>query len=160
VDIFEYFQRGNSIVQNLHWDGYGAEHKSVGSGNKTFEGSTEDYHVFAVEWKPDAYIFYIDGKESWRSSAKVSQVPGYIKLTDEVGDWAGNIVAANLPDYFLVDYVRVYQKKPATVLFVPALGHGKNFSARTGISPTMLFVDLQGRLIGGGLQVKPWAELK
>jgi len=38
----------------------------------------------------------------------VCQVPLYIKLSDEVGDWAGDIKKVKLPDEFLVDYVRVY----------------------------------------------------
>ena len=38
----------------------------------------------------------------------VCQVPEYIKLSDEIGDWAGDIKKAKLPDAFLVDYVRVY----------------------------------------------------
>jgi len=32
----------------------------------------------------------------------------YIKLSDEIGDWGGDITQAKLPDRFLVDYVRVY----------------------------------------------------
>ena len=38
----------------------------------------------------------------------VCQVPLYIKLSDEIGKWGGDITKANLPDRFLVDYVRVY----------------------------------------------------
>ncbi len=36
------------------------------------------------------------------------QVPLYIKLSDEIGKWGGDIGKAKLPDEFLVDYVRVY----------------------------------------------------
>ncbi len=36
------------------------------------------------------------------------QVPEYIKLSDEIGKWGGDISKAKLPDSFLVDYVRVY----------------------------------------------------
>lgn len=115
VDIMEYPFRGNTIVQNLHWNGYATGHKSVGSGDVTVSGSMDDYHTYAVEWTPQAYVFFIDGKESWRSSAKVSQVSGYVKLTDEVGDWAGNIAQAALPDYMRVEYVRVYQKPAVTL---------------------------------------------
>ena len=32
----------------------------------------------------------------------------YIKLSDEIGTWAGDITEADLPDPFYVDYVRVY----------------------------------------------------
>jgi hypothetical protein len=32
----------------------------------------------------------------------------YIKLSDEIGDWSGDITKAKLPNQFLVDDVRVY----------------------------------------------------
>lgn len=35
-------------------------------------------------------------------------MPGYTLLSDEVGKWGGDIAKAQLPDEFLVDYVRVY----------------------------------------------------
>jgi hypothetical protein len=35
-------------------------------------------------------------------------MPLYLKLSDEIGNWAGDITHAALPDQFLVDYVRVY----------------------------------------------------
>ena len=55
------------------------------------------------------YTFYVDGKEVWRSKAGgVSQVPEYLKLTEEIGKWGGDITKAQLPDFFEVDYVRVY----------------------------------------------------
>ena len=68
----------------------------------------EGWHTFGLWWKPDEYIFYVDGKETWRTKKAVSQVSEYIKLSDEIGDWAGDIKKATLPDQFLVDYVRVY----------------------------------------------------
>ena len=51
----------------------------------------------------------LDGKEMWRTDAGgVCQVPEYLKLSDEIGNWAGDITKASMPDQFLVDYVRVY----------------------------------------------------
>ena len=51
-------------------------------------------------------------RRAWRSSAGgVSQVPEFIKLTEEIGTWGGEIQKASLPDYFEVDYVRVYEAK-------------------------------------------------
>jgi hypothetical protein len=35
-------------------------------------------------------------------------MPRYIKLSDEIGDWGGDINKAELPDEFQADYVRVY----------------------------------------------------
>ncbi len=56
-------------------------------------------------------MFYIDGKETWRTNKAVSKRSEYIMLSLEVGTWAGDIAKAQLPDSFHVDYVRVYQKK-------------------------------------------------
>ena len=70
---------------------------------------TEGFHTYGLLWLPAEYVFYVDGTEAWRSSAGgVCQVPEFLKLTNEIGDWAGDIKKANLPDYFEVDYVRVY----------------------------------------------------
>jgi hypothetical protein len=32
----------------------------------------------------------------------------YIKLSDEIGKWGGDVTKAKLPDHFMADYVRVY----------------------------------------------------
>ncbi|HCE42187.1 MAG TPA: hypothetical protein DET40_01395 [Lentisphaeria bacterium] len=119
IDIFEGFGKSTKINHALHWDGYGKEHKS--KGNKVIvPGIDEGYHVYSLEWNEKEYIFFIDGKESWRSNAGgVSKVPAYVKVTAElstekwaIGDnWAGNPEKALYPDYFQVDYVKVYRKK-------------------------------------------------
>jgi alpha-L-fucosidase len=109
IDIMEKPWREDKITQNLHWDGYGKEHKHAGTGQITIPGVSEGFHTFALYWTPEQYVFYVDGKETWRTSAGgVSQVPEYAKLTEEIGKWGGDITKADLPDYFVVDYVRVY----------------------------------------------------
>jgi beta-glucanase (GH16 family) len=108
IDIMEKPWRDDRVQHALHWDGYGKEHKSEGKV-ATVSGVMEGWHTFALLWKSDEYVFYVDGKETWRTNAGgVCQVPLYIKLSDEIGDWAGDIKKAELPDAFLVDYVRVY----------------------------------------------------
>jgi len=110
IDIMEKPWLEDKITQNLHWDGYGKEHKHAGK-ESTIPGLSEGFHTFGLHWKPDEYVFYVDGKEVWRTSAGgVSQVPQYAKLTEEIGKWGGDITKANLPDYFVVDYVRVYDE--------------------------------------------------
>lgn len=109
IDIMEKaWAKEDRINHALHWDGYGEFHKSEGK-EVVIPGLSQDFHSFGLDWRPEQYVFYVDGKESWRNVAGgVSQVPAYAKLTDEVGDWAGDIAEAALPDYFYVDYVRVY----------------------------------------------------
>ena len=109
IDIMEKPWLEDKITQNLHWDGYGAAHKNAGGKISTIPGISEGFHTFGLHWKSDEYVFYVDGKETWRTNAGgVSQVPQYMKLTEEIGKWGGDIKKAKLPDYFVVDYVRVY----------------------------------------------------
>ncbi len=109
IDIMEKPWREDKITQNLHWDGYGKAHKSAGTGQIVIPGVSEGFHTFGLHWTPQEYVFYVDGKETWRTSAGgVSRVPEYAKLTEEIGTWGGDIKKATLPDYFVVDYVRVY----------------------------------------------------
>ena len=113
IDIMEtaYLERGE--VQNtLNWDGYGYRHKA--SGNVTdidvYDGK---YHTFSLLWTEKEYVFYIDGKESWRTDAAEAlgtcEVPLFVKISSETGSWTGIPNPDDLPDKMLVDYVRVYE---------------------------------------------------
>ncbi|MCO5053754.1 MAG: glycoside hydrolase family 16 protein [Verrucomicrobiae bacterium] len=111
IDIVEMPWRDGRLTCNLHWDGYGKDHKSAGHKFSLPE-TTTGFHTYGLLWLPTEYVFYVDGKEVWRSDAGgVSQVPEFLKLTNEIGTWAGDIKSAQLPDYFEVDYVRVYDFK-------------------------------------------------
>ena len=37
--------------------------------------------MFSVEWSPGGYVFRIDGRETWRTSAGVSRRPEYLILS-------------------------------------------------------------------------------
>ncbi len=58
--------------------------------------------------------------ETWRTSVGgVSQVPAFILLSDEMGNMGWGVPGipnppedAILPDYFYIDYVRVYEYVP------------------------------------------------
>ena len=108
IDIMEEPWLDERVPHTFHWDGYGKDHKSEGHVAKV-PGVMNGFHTFGLWWKPDEYIFYADGKDTWRSKAGgVCQVQEYMLLSDEIGTWAGDIAKAKLPDQFLVDYVRVY----------------------------------------------------
>jgi beta-glucanase (GH16 family) len=108
IDIIEKPWLDNRVQQTLHWDGYGEHHKSQGHVAQV-EKVMQGFHTFGLWWKPGEYGYYVDGVETWRTSAGgVSQVPEYILLSDEIGKWGGDIHKAKLPDQSEVDYVRVY----------------------------------------------------
>lgn len=113
VDIIEsIYNEQNRANHALHWDGYDAAHKK--SAKELFNVSLYDgeFHTFGLHWTKDEYVFYIDGKETWRTNAGgVCQNPQYMKLTTEAASWAGHMDTSNLPKQMLVDYVKVYSEK-------------------------------------------------
>jgi beta-glucanase (GH16 family) len=80
-----------------------------------------DFHLYAVEWEPDAVRFYVDSnlyatfrQSDWPAGGKwVFDHPFFIILNLAVGgDWPGPPDAsAKFPQVMLVDYVRVYTKR-------------------------------------------------
>lgn len=89
-----YYQ--NSVTHAIHIDGYDETIKSIGSDHYHIEDLYDEFHVYGVEWTPYEYIFYIDGKETWRTNItpdkneegkeynNVSHVPEYFILSCEV----------------------------------------------------------------------------
>lgn len=70
------------------------------------------YHVFSVEWTPSAYIFRIDGKESWRSTRGVSGQPQYAILSLLSSDYELARLEGGdkkLPQHMHVDWVRIWE---------------------------------------------------
>ena len=109
IDIMEWPHRDGRVQHTLHWDGYGDAHESEGFLSRPPGVTDGGFHTFALWWSSEEYVFYVDGKETWRTKAGgVCQVPLYLKLSEEIGPWAGDIKKAILPDRFIVDYVRVY----------------------------------------------------
>ena len=112
VDIYEsaYYSK-KQIQHTLNWDGYGAAHKSDGSvvDADVYDGK---YHTFSLLWTEDEYVYYIDGKETWRTDAAKAKgtckVPLYMIISSETGGWTGVPEVSALPDSMKIDYVRVY----------------------------------------------------
>lgn len=111
IDIMEKPWLDGRLNHAIHWDGYGPRHKAEARQVEAL-GSMEGWHTYSLLWTEKEYVFYVDGVETWRTKAGgVCRQPLFIKLSDEIGPWGGDIKKANLPDEFLVDYVRVYDLK-------------------------------------------------
>ena len=112
IDIIETGECARRGVNHaIHWDGYGAAHKSVSKILPKRADLYEGWHTYGFQWTPDEYIFYIDGEETWRTSEPgICEQPGYMKLTTEFGSWAAPIVEEELPDYCRIDWVRVWRE--------------------------------------------------
>jgi beta-glucanase (GH16 family) len=114
---------------SFYWDGYGADMKRLSTG-RFIPGLGEGFHVFALEWTPTAYRFYVDGQLVWEPanapishrgefivlSSEVESAPGFSGLVPEGGFGARGDGTPQM----IVDYVRVYQvvPEPASALLL------------------------------------------
>ena len=120
IDIMENIGKEPSVNHgSIHGPGYtggdGIEaNTSLGGGKKL----SDDFHLYAAEWEPDAVRFYLDDQlyaTQTRASLKPGQKwvfdhPFFLLLNVAVGgDWPGNPDASTVfPQTMLADYVRVY----------------------------------------------------
>ncbi len=112
-DIMECFKAGTITTGNI-MNGYGKQFAQDGRIKYDLEPTEDGWHYFGMEWTPDEYIFYCDGKETTRCNAHVSQVPQFILLTTEVQGYRSSkpykIEGGFVDDAFIADFVRVYDR--------------------------------------------------
>lgn len=113
-DILEHLTRWGPFRYNIamHWDGYGKEHKAIGSSNIYIQTDKEGFVTTGMLWLPGSVAYYFNGQEvaRWESDF-ISKVPSHMMFTLPQGGWDNNAVDdATLPDDFVVDYVRVWQR--------------------------------------------------
>ena len=70
-----------------------------------------NYHVFSVEWTPTQYVFRIDGRETWRTSAGISSVPQYPILSLLSSDYELENLGSDslLPQHMYVDWLQFWE---------------------------------------------------
>jgi beta-glucanase (GH16 family) len=120
IDIMENIGKEPSTVHgSIHGLGYTKDieaHYTL-PGEKKF---SDDFHLFALEWEPDALRFYVDNNlyvTRTHADLHPDQVwefnqPFFVILNLAVGgDWPGNPDASTtFPQTMFVDYVRVYRR--------------------------------------------------
>ena len=116
IDVIEWFGTGSSGLSSGVWSYAGGTQTKVAEallGDGAAYGSdwTGSYHVFSVEWTPTEYVFRIDGRETLRTSAGVSQTEEYLILSLLVSNFESlRITPDALPQTMNVDWVRVWQR--------------------------------------------------
>ncbi|CAM3634793.1 glycoside hydrolase family 16 protein [Nocardioides zeicaulis] len=124
IDVIEYFgdkHPQGGLTSFIHWY-KGQRLIKTGSwikDSKSFlknkgDGWSKNYHVFSVQWTPKAIIMRIDGKETWRTSARVSKAQQYLILSLLASDYeALEMPDSKLPQHMYVDWVRVWETPQA-----------------------------------------------
>lgn len=122
IDIMENLGHAPArIYGSMHGPGYSGAHSLTASyvlpGTGTF---ADNFHIFAVEWEPNAVRFYVDDvlyatqtpKNIPSGAAWVYDHPFFLLLNLAVGgNWPKDPDRTTVsPSFMLVDYVRVYSK--------------------------------------------------
>jgi beta-glucanase (GH16 family) len=108
----------NRTHHAIHWDGYGADHKSAGTMSApNFGNLNESWHTYALEWTPSGYTYSIDGVQTHRITKAVSARDHHLILSNAIfpaGGWTsgppsgGYGTLAEKKHGMDLDYVRVY----------------------------------------------------
>lgn len=91
---------------------YGEDNSQVG---RTTTGDFTQWHNYAVEWLPDRVVFYIDGREVFRTTdpETIPPRPMHLAMQQDIGPYGNDWIPARderTPETldFQVDWVRIY----------------------------------------------------
>lgn len=112
LDIMECANAGQ-IYHVIHWNSSDEDLHGKAYATRKLKGYEEGWFLISLLWTEEEYIFYINGQESWRTSAGgASTIPSELIFSDEINNlqsWGGDIRDADeLPDNYEIDFVKVY----------------------------------------------------
>lgn len=128
IDVMEAVNQMSRIHGTLHFGSPWPNNTSAGGTLQDGTDFSQDYHVYSVEWGPDAFTWSVDGQpyrtinsNAWFSTAATGNprapfdTPFHLLLNVAVG---GNFPgdpdgSASFPQQMLVDWVRVYRLEQA-----------------------------------------------
>lgn len=121
IDIMEYVGREpDLIVGTAHGPGYSGA-LGLSKWNRQTYNIADDFHTYAIEWKPDQITWFYDGSPYFTLTPAdvgdrkwVFDRPFFIILNLAVGGTLGGTIGLKtvFPAQLVVDYVRVYQSAP------------------------------------------------
>jgi beta-glucanase (GH16 family) len=114
IDVLEILgHQPNKVYMTHHFRDATHDHHSHG-GSWSGPDFSADFHEFAVEWSPQAIVWFVDGVERFRSEDSIPHGKMYLLVNLAIGgNWPGSPNDKTpFPSTFDVDYVRVYEKSP------------------------------------------------
>lgn len=119
IDIMEFVgHTPNVIYGTCHYPDFNRENHQSTGGHILYESPFDDFHIYAIEWSEDKIDFYFDDqlyfsfdtKNALNEAENPFQKPFYLLLNLAVGGtWGGEVDDENLPQSYLIDYVRIYK---------------------------------------------------
>ena len=114
IDLMEYLgHEPNVIYGTLHYFTYDGQKKTSSVAWRADCDYSKEFHVYALEWEPNALRWFIDGQLIHSTTNGIPHTPHYLILNTAVGGaWPGNPDASTLfPQFHDIDYIRFYQRK-------------------------------------------------
>lgn len=113
IDILEMLgHKPEEIWMVLHWLN---EEGRLTSVSDSFVGPdySAGFHTFGIEWSEEKVAWFIDGVKRFETDTYVPKEEMYLYVNTAIGgNWPGSPdETTSFPQYFLVDYIRVFQKK-------------------------------------------------
>ncbi|KPM49706.1 glycoside hydrolase family 16 protein [Jiulongibacter sediminis] len=108
--------RDNTVHGTVHWDNFGSYANYGGSFTKNSGRFNGEFHVFSIEWNENEIIWYVDDQQfhvidtTPSGLAEFQENFFFIFNIAVGGNWPGDPDGSTiLPQYMIVDYVRVFQ---------------------------------------------------
>lgn len=114
IDIMEFLgHEPNVIYGTLHYCTFDGQKKTSSVTWKADCDYSKDFHLYALEWEPDALRWFLDGRLIHTTTNGVPHTPHYLIINTAVGgQWPGNPDAGTtFPQFHDIDYVRVFQRE-------------------------------------------------
>jgi beta-glucanase (GH16 family) len=110
----------NTTQHALHWDGYGADHKTTNWPGITYPATGDGFHTYGVYWEPGLLAFYVDGiKTGEYANSRAMTVPAYLLLSLQIGGWDNNNPGVQVNNQVMeVDWVRAWSGNRAAATTV------------------------------------------
>ena len=115
IDVMECFEPGKVKPHNIFTGGYGLDMKRNKVGGTDVDKTV--FHRFGLLWDETGYTFFVDGKENGKITNDLTARPEFILISTEVRGYRfedhkpTKEAFESVGDTFLVDYVRVFDKK-------------------------------------------------
>ena len=95
-----------------HWDGYGKEHKVLGTSANYVATDEEGFITVGLLWLPGEITMYGNGEPFWTwKSERVMDQQAYVQFQNQIGGWECDpLDPAKFPSDFEIDYMRVWQR--------------------------------------------------
>lgn len=113
IDIVERLNGDAFVYQTLHYGNGSARDLTHGGRGPIKNG---DWNVYALEWTPEAIVYFVNGKETFRHNRGADEglkypwtTPFYLMIDMQLGgNWVGGVNESTLPVAMHVDWVKFY----------------------------------------------------